>query len=287
MSLTRFTTIDLSALPPPDVVEALDYEAILKAQRDDLVERFPAVSGVIDLESEPLRKLLEVFAYRELRLRARVNDGARAVMLAFARGTDLDQIGARYAVGRMEGEDDTRFRARIALAPEALTVAGSEGAYQFHAMSADANIHDASVISDRPGRVIVTVMMKGPDPTPSADVLTKVREKVNAKAVRPLTDEVIVGPPTLKSTNVTVRLTLYPGPDGSMVATRARAAILSLIQRTHLLGYDLKRSAIFSAAHQEGVQAAEIIEPVIDLNTTAREVVVVPFVNITIAGRDT
>ena len=35
--------------------------------RDDLVERFPLIAGVIDLKSEPARKLIEAFAYRELR----------------------------------------------------------------------------------------------------------------------------------------------------------------------------------------------------------------------------
>lgn len=114
----------------------------------------------------------------------------------------------------------------------------------------------------------------------------KVRQKVNAKNVRPLTDEVIIVAPVLKVTKINVKLTLYPGPDSSMVATNARAAILKLVERTHLLGYDLKRSAIFAAAHQEGVQAAEIFEPIADINTTARELVVVPFVTVTTGGRD-
>ena len=61
--MSRFTAIDLSGLVPPDIVETLDYEAIVKAMRDDLVERFPLIAGVIDLESEPARKLIEAFAY--------------------------------------------------------------------------------------------------------------------------------------------------------------------------------------------------------------------------------
>jgi len=79
--MTRFTAIDLSALTPPDIIETIDYEAIVKDMRDDLVARFPAIVGVIDLESEPARKLIEAFAYRELLLRARINDSARAVLL--------------------------------------------------------------------------------------------------------------------------------------------------------------------------------------------------------------
>jgi phage-related baseplate assembly protein len=282
----RFSVIDLSALPPPDVIETLDYEAIVKAMRDELVARFPLIQGVIDLESEPARKLIEVFAYRELGLRARVNDAARAVMLAFALGSDLDHIGARYAVERLAGEDDERFRKRVALAPEALSVAGPIGAYQFHALTADLNIHDVSVISDRPGRVIVTIMMRGENPIPDAAMLLKVRRIINSSVVRPLTDEVVVAGPQTVLTDISVRLSLYPGPDATLVGTNARNAIIALINRTHLLGYDLKKSAIYAAAHQEGVHGVEILAPATDLIMTARQLIVVRNVNVAVTGRD-
>jgi phage-related baseplate assembly protein len=63
--MSRFTAIDLSGLAPPDILETLDFEAIVTAMRNDLVQRFPAIADVIDLESEPARKLIEAFAYRE------------------------------------------------------------------------------------------------------------------------------------------------------------------------------------------------------------------------------
>lgn len=71
--MSRFTAINLAGLPPPDVIETLDYETIVREMYDDLVVRFPDISGVIDLESEPARKLIEAFAYRELLLRAAVS----------------------------------------------------------------------------------------------------------------------------------------------------------------------------------------------------------------------
>ncbi|MDO5641497.1 MAG: hypothetical protein Q4G26_03800 [Paracoccus sp. (in: a-proteobacteria)] len=43
--------------------------------------RAPQLGPVLDLESEPLTKLLEVSAYREMVIHARINDAARAVML--------------------------------------------------------------------------------------------------------------------------------------------------------------------------------------------------------------
>ena len=47
--MSRFTAINLSGLTPPDIIETLDYEAIVKDMRDDLVARFPLIAGVIDL----------------------------------------------------------------------------------------------------------------------------------------------------------------------------------------------------------------------------------------------
>jgi hypothetical protein len=61
----------VSLLPVPDVVETLDYEVILAAMKADLAARAPELAAVLALESEPVVKLLEVCAYRELLLRAR------------------------------------------------------------------------------------------------------------------------------------------------------------------------------------------------------------------------
>ena len=49
---------DLTQLPPPEVVETLDFETILQVHRADLLARYPEAAAVIDLESEPLNKLL-------------------------------------------------------------------------------------------------------------------------------------------------------------------------------------------------------------------------------------
>ncbi len=94
-----FTAIDLSQIPAPTVVEALDFESILAAMTDDLKARDSTFTALV--ESDPAFKILEVAAYRELLLRQRVNDAARAVMLAYATGSDLDHIGALFGVARL------------------------------------------------------------------------------------------------------------------------------------------------------------------------------------------
>ena len=99
MNGATFSAIDLSSLPAPDVVEALDYETILDAMKQDLVARDPSFSAL--LESDPAMKVLEVAAYRELNLRQHINDSARAVMLAHATSADLDNLAANLNVQRL------------------------------------------------------------------------------------------------------------------------------------------------------------------------------------------
>ncbi|RWA51293.1 hypothetical protein AU476_23550 [Cupriavidus sp. UYMSc13B] len=94
--------IDLSQLPPPDVVETIDFEVILAERKAYFVSLYPAdqraaVAATLALESEPIVKLLQDNAYREMVLRQRINDAARAVMLPFAKG---DRAGAGRPVRR-------------------------------------------------------------------------------------------------------------------------------------------------------------------------------------------
>lgn len=280
--MSRFTAINLSGLAPPDIIETLDYEAIVKDMRDDLVARFPLIAGVIDLESEPARKLIEAFAYRELRLRARINDAARAVLLASSYGTNLDHLGALFATARQPGEDDERFRRRIQLAPEAFSVAGPEGAYQYHALTVAPWARDVSAVSPRPGTVRVTVLKAGSTPTPTLEEREAIRLHLRDEAVRPLTDVVEVLPPAVRQTPIIARLTLYPGPDGEVVRQRALTAVTEWAEKNRMLGMNLRRSALFAALHQEGVHSVDLVTPAADLILDVTEVYAIERIEVTV-----
>src|SRR4051794_23858499 len=146
------STIDLSLLPPPDVVEPIDFEALLRAMLARLAANDPAFAEV--LESDPAAKVLEAVAYARMLDRQRVNEAARAVMLPYSRRNDLDNLGAlwdtpRLQVGTAQGgkpvmEDDERYRRRIRLAAEAKGAAGSPGGYVFWALTFAPTATDAS-----------------------------------------------------------------------------------------------------------------------------------------------
>ncbi len=151
--------IDLTKLPPPAVVEELDFEVLVTAHKQDLLQRQPSAANVLALPSEPLVKQVEAFAYREMLLRGRINDAARANLLAFAIGTDLDHKGAFYNLARLSGEADERYRSRIQLRIAALAGNGTAEQYRLLALSASQNVRDANVTSSTPGSIAVVLWL--------------------------------------------------------------------------------------------------------------------------------
>ncbi|WP_277981532.1 baseplate assembly protein [Sphingomonas phyllosphaerae] len=276
MTETAATAVDLSRLPAPQVVEPLDFEAIYAAMLAALQSLVPDFDATV--ESDPAVKLLQVCACRELLLRARVNDAARAVMPAFARGSGLDQLAALMGITRHRlsagdasrgiapsYEDDDDFRRRLVLAPEGFSVAGPAGAYVFHALSADRDVLDASAISPAPGDVLVSVLSRTGDGTAPDTLVATVDAYLSAETRRPLTDHVRVRGATIVPYAVEAVLTTYAGPDAATALAQARANVAAHAARCHRLGLDVTRSALFAALHVPGVQNVALLQPAADI----------------------
>lgn len=289
------SVIDLSELPIPALIEALDFEAILDDAITDFRTRYPEHQAILD--SDPAVKLLQVFAYRELLLRQRINDTASALMLATAVGSDLDNLAANFGVKRLVvapateaepavTEADDRLRRRVLLAIEAYSVAGPAGSYIYHAMTAAPEIRDASAIQSGPGQVVVTLMASFEDPEPTTEQRQRVMLALSEKNVRPLTDVVSVSAPEVVEIHINAELMIYPGPDGSVVADRARARLEAWLQEISFLGRDLRRSAIFSRLHVEGVQSVTLSSPAEDILGGPRRAIKVGQINVMIAGSE-
>lgn len=269
-----FTAVDLARLPFPAVVEPLDFETILAAMLADLRALAPDFDALV--ESDPAYKLLAVVAYRELQLRQRVNDAAKAVTLAYAAGADLDQIAARYNVARKTltavtattaavMESDADLRRRVQLAFEGLSVAGPVGAYIFHALGASPEVLDASATSPAPGEVLVTILSREGDGTPSAPVLADVLAALTADNVRPLTDHVTVQAAEVVPFSVNATLTLRAGPDAAVVVTEANARLAAYLEDARRLGRRVTRAALFAALCVEGVENVALESPAEDI----------------------
>jgi len=270
--MSMFTAVDLSRLPAPAIVEQLDFETIFAQQLADLRRFAPEIDALV--ESDPLYKALQVSSYRELLMRQRANEGCRAIMLAYASGSDLDQLAVFYGVTRMQldpgdpersipptMESDQEFRRRTQLAPEGFSVAGPEGAYIFHALSADPGVLDVSATSPSPGEVVVTVLARAGDGTPSAALVNAVSAKLADDSVRPLTDHVTVQAATIVPYAVQATVYTYAGPDSALVLAESKRRLERYVEESHRLGRDVPLSGIFSVLHSEGVQRVEITSP--------------------------
>ncbi|MBF0374298.1 MAG: baseplate J/gp47 family protein [Alphaproteobacteria bacterium] len=278
--------IDLDTLPPPAIVEALSYEAILAAYKALAAERLAAVlpDWNPDLESDVIVMVLEACAYRELTLRARVNDAARASLLAFAAGADLDHLAAFYGVARLPAESDTALRDRIREHIVGWSTAGGAAHYRYHTLSVP-GVHDAAVFSPEPGRVRVAVMGATGDGTPTPELLAAVAARVGADDVRVLTDHVEIVPVQVLPLHVVANVWLTldaPAETGAGLATRLTTALAAETS----LGWNVTRSWLTSVLHPPGVQRVELSSPESDLIIAPDQVAALTSVAITIAGRD-
>ncbi|MCJ1959640.1 baseplate assembly protein [Novosphingobium mangrovi (ex Hu et al. 2023)] len=280
-SIASSPAVDLSALPSPEIVPAPDFEVRLADKIARLVARHPAFTALV--ESDPAIKLLEADSYDELVLAQACNDAARSMLLAFARGANLDQLGALMDVPRLTlaaatseagavMESDTDFRQRIQLAPHRFSVAGPGLAYVFHARAAHGDVADATAVSPAPGDVVVTVLARSGNGVPSAAVLGAVNMALQDSAVRPMTDRVTVQAVQLVDFAVEAELDVFAGPDRELILDAARASLSAHLAEVRRLDRDIVRSALIAALHVGNVQRVRLISPPADIPISAAQI---------------
>lgn len=265
--------IELSALPAPQVLEALDFEEIfqgdLTAFRAHMGEGWTA-----QLLSDPVTKLLEVGAYRTLLNRARVNDAAKALLLAYAQGSDLDQLAANVRLQRLVVqeanpdsvppterilEEDDALRERIQLVYEGLTTAGPRNSYILHARNASGLVADATAESPSPAVVDVTVLSLDDKGVASPDLLAEVMAYLNADDVRPVADRVNVRSAEILPYQFHAVLHMTGnGPENEATLAECRRRLQGWINPRRRLGVEVPRSAIDAQLHIGGVARVEL-----------------------------
>lgn len=148
--------------------------------------------------------------------------------------------------GGSDPESDDAFRARIKLAPNAFSVAGSRDSYKYFAFSAHPDIIDVAIVSPIPGTVNIYPLVAGGIATP-AGVLDAVTEKCSSDKVRPLTDTVNVITPVISNYTITVSVTKLDGFTNSDVSTAVYAALNEFASsKVKKLGQDIVKNAIIA-----------------------------------------
>lgn len=261
------TTIDLSSLPKPAVVESLDYETELQDKKDALQEQYPDWDA--DTESDPSVKLLEVSAYSSVNERQRVNDAAIALMLPWASGDDLDNFAAGFNKTRntiIEATEDTAavmesdadFKTRLLLAWSELTCAGTKSSYKAHAKNASSDVKDAVGISDGDGNVSVYILSYDGNGTASAELIQTVQDYFDDEDVYQLCSIITVKSATVTEYSLDITLDVSNSALADTLLSSAETAAQIYVDSVHYLDTKVSISALYAATHLEGIDDVDL-----------------------------
>lgn len=299
MSVNTYTAIDLSLLSPPDVIQQIDFETILKEGLEDFYQRIREVQPDFPdlLESDPAMKLAEVFAYREIIVRQDANNQALSVLLAYSADKDLDHKAAERNLQRRiisEATDKTpevkesneSLRKRVQLAPEGQTTAGSEGSYIFHGLNADPRVKDIypyaplNEAGNPTGICNIYVLSNESDGTAPEDLLNIVSTALNAKSVRPLTDRPIIYSASILNYSINAEIFIDEGPDENIVLNSCYKAAQEYTKKSHSFNDGISLSGIYQALHQPCVSRVNLISPTSNIDTSIGQVAFCTGINI-------
>lgn len=270
--------IDISQLPPPDIIDPSDFATIYA----DKLARFQALypDYTAALQSDPVTKLLQLSAYDELNMRARINDAARAVLLMYAKGPNLDNLAVLVGVERRlvtpadptasppvdaVWETDASVCERVLLAPDGESTAGSVNGYKIHAENASPHVADIAVTTPAPGCISITVLSTDGDGTPAPDLLAQVQAALSPEDVRPLTDNVTVRAADIVHTPIVATLYRANGAVGDIGMAAAQTALDTYLAGQAKLGQGWDRDDIRAALRKPGITRVALSQPADDV----------------------
>lgn len=260
--------MNLSDLETPQIIEELSLNEILEQMRNKLIEIDSEFSAY--LESDPLIKLMEIAAYRELLLRQRINQAAKANLLAFATGSDLDNLAAFYGITRLENETDDELRTRTQAKIVGWSSAGSREAYKFHALNSDSRVKEANADSPELGLVRISILSKENNGVVSDDLLESVNNYMQRDDIRMLTDTVQIVPCNLIDIDVKAKITLMSSTPTEFLST-IKTSFKNAFSKIASMGVSISRSWIISNLFLDGVKDVQLISPSADVTVSETE----------------
>lgn len=179
----------------------------------------------------------------------------------------LPYITSAYNTTKTEGgrdrESDDALRDRVLNFPNAYSVAGPKGAYEYHTKLADSRIADVVVTSPSAGEVKVLIVLEG-GAMPDSQTINKVQSYIRSDDIRPLTDYVTVDAPVRTTFNLD--LTYYISSSDSKYAESIDAAVRDAVdeyldwQQTKI-GRSINPSVLIQKVMQAGAKRVDVVSP--------------------------
>jgi phage-related baseplate assembly protein len=279
---------EYAGLPAPAIIEEIDIEALLTAKVGRLQNNFD-VAGlpytVSTSEYDPAVIQLQGAAYDDARLRQRINEAVRANLLAFALGSDLDQLGAFHSVVRMAGEDDDRYAYRIVLKNADRNSGGTAPRIEFLAMSADIRVKDVVAYTIGRSPVIhLPVLSIDNNGVADAALLAAVDGAVNDPSNRMINDTIEPKAAVQQVVDIAADVWLLPDAPTSDVDAIEPAMRMAWAEDGKL-GRDLTLSWLSAQLQRGGVQRVEIMAPAAAVEAPFDQAIAIGDVTLIFKGR--
>ena len=242
--------IDLSKLPAPQVVKSYSSEEItaeMHAYYENLVkEQYP---NYVLRKTDPAYKILQSAAYRASLIYQRVNDAVKECFLSHAEGSNLEQIGGLFDVGR-EGQTDEDLRERILLSYDRFSTAGSEGAYRYHALDAGTKLGlvdcRALRIEKKQGVVRVILLFKE-DAESIEDLRSAIENHLKGPERKPLNEILEVKTASVKELKLAATVLISDEFDIEETKTQVLSSLKKFKANCYKLGKKVPLSGVYAA----------------------------------------
>lgn len=165
--------------------------------------------------------------------------------------------------GGADREEDDDLKERAYEAPNAYSTAGPTGAYEYYTKMASPEINDVKVGSKIPGEVDIYFICEG-GATPDETLIQKVRDYLDDKIIRPLTDKVNISAPETEEYNV--NLTYYISSGNKAAATTIQADVNTAVSiyntwQTEKIGRDINPSCLIQKIMEAGAKRVVVESP--------------------------
>lgn len=282
------TPAELSHLPAPELIEELSYDRLLETAIDRLKIEFQHANVAFDvskLEANPARIIMRESAYKELNLRQRINDAMRSVLLAFARGSDLDNFVA-HKTTRMDAEDDQRLVTRYLLLMQGSSTGGTAERYEAEAMGADVAVSQAFCYTVGKSPIVyVSITDESAGGIAAASLVEKVQTRLEQRSIRLVGDRIIVLAAVRQIVDVSARVWISER-SSTLIIDQLPLILKTAWSKRQRLGLDLTLSYLTSQLMAEGVHNIELDAPQVDIIAGEHEAIAIGDVSIQYMGKD-
>lgn len=177
--------------------------------------------------------------------------------------------------GGADREDDESLRNRVYSYPKSYSSAGPMAAYEYHTKTAFPEVYDVMIRSENPGEVDIYFICDGGE-TPGEALIQKVKEHLEDRNIRPLTDKVVVRAP--QTMEYDVKMTYYISSSNKSTVANIQTAVNTAVSiyntwQTNKIGRDINPSYLIQKVMEAGAKRVSIESPtftVLDESTVAK-----------------